>query len=129
VSISKATPFPIFYPDSKKLPKGYIFDVSSLSASDQVVVYSVTYGQNKKIAFTIQKKPSETDLKTFYANQLPLRHEIQLSIGTVAIGALNNQTLASLPTHKDSWLIITAPKDIAHEKLKLVLQALQENQP
>lgn len=124
-SISQATPFSIFYPESTQLPKGYIFDTASLSASSQAIVYSVTYGQGKKIAFTLQKKPSENELKTFHANQIPLRNEVNVPIGTASIGVLNNQTLASLPTDKNSWLIITAPQDINQDDLRQVLKALR----
>lgn len=127
VIVQRSVSFPVYYPDPSKLPTGYILDQTSFSGNNQAVVYSVNYDADKKIAFTVQNKPSEDELKTFHANQLPLRHEVPLPIGTAAIGVLNNQTLVSLPTNGTSWLIVAAPLDIDQDHLKQILQALREN--
>jgi hypothetical protein len=124
-SITKQAHFLVPYPDPLKLPHGYSLDLNSFSGTDQAVVYSASYDQDKKIAFTVQKKPSDDELRAFYANQIPIRNEVKVSAGMAAIGVLNNQTFASLPTEGDSWLLITAPKDIDPNDLKKILQAIR----
>ncbi|HEX8763308.1 MAG TPA: hypothetical protein VF733_06165 [Candidatus Saccharimonadales bacterium] len=124
-TIRRHAKFAIFYPEASKLPNGYILDAHSFSGNDQAVVYSVTYNTDQKIAFTVQKKPSEDELKAFYANQIPIRNEAKVPAGTAAIGVLNNQTFVSLPTESDAWLLITAPKDIDQNNLKRVLQVIR----
>lgn len=125
-SIRQQASFPIFYPDPQKLPGGYSLDKTSFSGNAQAVVYSVTYDTNKKIAFTVQQKPSDSELKAFYANQIPLRQEVKVPAGTAVIGVLNNQTLVSLPTETNAWLLITAPLDINQEQLQEVIKAIKQ---
>ncbi len=124
-SVRSQVNFPIPYPEQKKLPAGYTLNLSSFSATDQVVVYSIAYDQDKRIAITVQKKPSDDELKAFYANQIPIRNEVKVPAGMAAIGVINDQTFASLPTQEDAWLLITAPKDIDQNNLKRVLQAMR----
>lgn len=125
-TIRQSAPFTIYYPSPDKLPLGYTLDKDSFSANKDTVLYSVSYDKDQKIVFTLQKKPSSADLTTFYFNQMPLRHEVQLPIGKAAIGVLNNQTMASVPSNKDSWLIVTAPLSVDQDKLEQVLQTLRE---
>lgn len=125
LSIAKSVTFPVYYPDPKKMPPGYVLVQDSFSAANQAVVYSVAYDSNKTVAFTVQAKPAENDLKVFYANQLPLRNELSVPAGTAAIGVINNQTLVSLPTNDNAWLLITAPLDIEPEHLHQLLRIIQ----
>lgn len=124
IPIQKGVAFPIYYPDPARLPAGFILDQNSFNRNGQVVVYSIDY-DDKKIAFTIQAKPSEDEIKTFYTNQLPLRNETKTEAGTAMIGILNNQTFASLTTSDQAWLIITAPLDINQEQFKQVLHSIK----
>jgi hypothetical protein len=108
-SISQRVPFPIYYPDPNKLPSDYSFDRASFSTNGEVVVYSVSYKHDKKIAFTLQKKPSSNELDSFYSKQIPLRTEIKTDLGTAAVSSINNQRFLSFPIGTDVWLIATAP--------------------
>lgn len=123
--IRRSVPFAIYYPDPAKLPAGYHLDTNSFSTGNQAVLYTVKYAHNQHIVFTVQAKPSEADLKTFYANRLPLRTEVSTAVGTAAIGALGNQTIASLPTTGAAWLIITAPPDLKPGVLEQIIKALR----
>lgn len=123
--IAQSVSFPVYYPDPQELPSEFMLDRGSFSAANQAVVYSVVYDTNKTIAFTVQEKPSENDLKTFYVNQLPLRNEIKVPAGTAAVGVLNNQTLVSLPTNENAWLLITAPLDVNQDHLQELLGAIK----
>ncbi|MET1033382.1 MAG: hypothetical protein ABWX94_02695 [Candidatus Saccharimonadales bacterium] len=124
--IKKSVPFPVYYPDQEKLPVGYVLDKNSFSATEAVVVYSVSYGNGSKIAFTLQKKPSPDELAVFYKNQLSLHNEEETPLGRVAVSALNNQRFLSLPTKSDAWLIITAPIDADPEVLLQIVKSLKQ---
>jgi hypothetical protein len=116
--------FPIYYPDQAKMPHGYKFSLNSLTASNQAVVYVVTYGKGQRIVFTVQQKPSETDLKGFYATHMPLYTQFQASGGTAADGVINGEVVVSLPTNSKAWLLITAPLNVSQPQLHKVVQSL-----
>ena len=124
-SIRESVPFKVYYPEAAKMQAGYTLDQKSFTHSDQAVVYAITYDGGKQVAITVQKKPREADLKTFYRNHIPIRNELQTSLGKAAIAQLNGQSFASLPA-KDSWLLITAPLDINQDNLRTLLQSLRE---
>jgi len=130
-SIAQSVNFPIYYPDSKKLPAGYNLDLNSFkSPVKNGVAYSVSYDSNKKIVFSVQQKPSDNELQSFTSNYIPLNNSVQVPVGQAKIGAYNNhgtlETLVSLPTNSKAWIVITAPKDINQTQLKQVLQSLQQ---
>jgi hypothetical protein len=129
--VQRAVRFPVYYPDPKRLPAGYALDVHSFKAPvKDGVTYVVRYGTGKNIVFSVQSKPSDSDLQSFNASYIPLRNDYRTMVGQAEIGAyLSNgrlQTLVSLPTDSNAWLIITAPPDINHDQLQQVLQALQK---
>lgn len=124
-TVAQAVSFPVYYPDPKKLPPGYKLDISSFKvASDQVVIYIVKYGVNKKLVFSVQAKPSDNDIGVFYKNNIPLHDDVLTLVGKAAIGNINNKVFVSLPTYSNSWIIITGPSDINSDQLKQVLQAI-----
>lgn len=123
-SISRRVSFPVFYPDPKKIPNGYKIEEKSFSATKQAVVYAVNYGDGKKVAFTIQPAPSEDNLKMFYTNKLPLHNELTTPVGPGVIGALENQTFASVVAETNTWVIARAPLDIPQSQLKQLLLSL-----
>lgn len=130
-SVQKAVSFPVYYPDQKKLPKGYRLDETSFTSPvKNGVSYEVKYGDGKKIVFSGQAKPSNKDLEFFYRSYLPLRYDINMPIGKAEVGAYNNKgkvtTLVSLPINNSSaWLVITAPSDINQDDLEQVLRSIK----
>lgn len=128
LSIKAAVAYPVYYPDQAKLPAGYFFVASSFqSPMKNGVNYSINYGNSKKIVFTLQSKPSDSELKTFGANYIPLHYDFQTKIGQALIGAYHKQTLASLPVANGPWIVITAPPDINQNQFKQVLQSLRKD--
>jgi len=129
-SISQAVDFPVYYPEQAKLPAGYTLDKGSFSSPvKNGVTYSVSYGANKKIVFSLQTKPSDNELQSFNSNYIPLRNDYQTPNGQAEIGAYNNhgtlETLASLPVSNGPWIIMTAPQDIDQNQLKQVIASLR----
>ena len=127
LSIRQAVSFPVYYPDQQKLPSGYNLNTSSFGLPvNNGVSYSVSYGGGKKIVFSVQAKPSESELQTFNSSYIPLRIEYETSIGQAKIGAYQSKTLVSLPVMNGPWIIITAPADINQDQLKSVLQSIRK---
>jgi hypothetical protein len=125
-TVSRAVSFPIYYPDPKKLPKGYRLDISSFGlVVKNGVTYSVTYDTNKKIIFLTQPRPTDDELQAFNKNYLPLRTAYITPAGEAQIGAYNGKSFVSLPTYGPSWLVITAPPDIDQDQFKQVLSAMK----
>jgi hypothetical protein len=129
-SVAQAVNFPVYYPDPQKLPAGYTLNTNSFTSPvKNGVTYSVSYDNGKKIVFSIQVKPTDSELQTFNSSYIPLRIDYQTPIGQAEIGAYNNhgdtQTLVSLPTKTNSWIIITAPYNIDQGNLKKVLSSLK----
>lgn len=126
-SVSKSVSFSIYYPDPKKLPKGYVLDTNSFANPvKNGVSYTVSYGNNQKMVFSIQPKPSDSALKTFEGSYMPLRTAYQTPVGQAELGAYNSKTLVSLPTNSSTWIIITAPPNINQDQLKQVLQSIKK---
>jgi len=126
--IRNSVTFPVYYPDQQKLPTGYTLNLNSFGSPQKgVVVYTVTYGLNKKLIFTLQPKPSDNDLHTFYQNQVPLHFTWHTKVGTAIVGVLRQQTFVSLPTTNDNaWILITGPTDVNQNQLKQVIQAIKK---
>jgi hypothetical protein len=124
-SEAKRLGFDIYYPSQKLLPTGYTLDKGSFYITNQVIIYSVSYGTDHKIIFSDQAKPIYSQIQAFYTKDLPLNTTFQTSIGTATIGAINLETVVSVPTKTNAWLIATAPGDIDQNQLDQVIKALE----
>jgi hypothetical protein len=123
-SIAKQVSFPVYYPDPKHLPTGYKLDATSFTIPDKdVVLYAVKYSRGQ-LAFSVQAKPSEAELKQFTSQRIPLHTNLKTDVGEAAIGAIGNQSVVSLPT-ENAWIIVTGPYATDQSKLANVLKALR----
>lgn len=127
-NISKQVNFPIYYPDQKKLPPGYTLSKSSFkSPQPGAVLYVVYYDKNQKLVFSVQQKPSDSDLAAFVKNYIPIHRQVLTLVGTATIGAIGKQTVVSLPTDSNTWIIVTAPANVyGTDALAQVLKALKK---
>jgi len=126
-NIQKSVDFSVYYPGS--LPSGYTLDAKSFRLAETgVVVFAVTYGSGKDLAFSEQQQPSSGDIDKFISSYLPLNSALQLPLGQANVGAYgtapNIRTVLSLPIHNGPWLIITAPSDASHDDLVRILESL-----
>ena len=126
LGIRQNTPFPIYYPDPKKMPPDYKLDINSLSSRQGVVVYAINYKSTKKLVISEEPKLAAADLQYFYAHHLPLHTTLSTSIGTATIGAIGSQSVTSLPTNDNTWLLITAPSNINESQLKELILSLKK---
>lgn len=117
--------FDIYYPNQKLLPAGYVLNKNSFSYNDQALIYTVSYGNNQHVAFSVQRKLSSDQLAQFYAKNMPLRINLDTDIGTAALGSINLESVASLPTNTNSWLLISAPGGINQSEFKEVIKSLE----
>lgn len=125
--VKKAVSFPIYYPEQSKLPSGYTLDTKSFTASDQVAMYIITYGSDQRLIVSVQKRPPEDEIAYFYKNTIPIHKDVVTVNGTAAIGAVGQQSITSLPTNDQSWLIIMGPPDVNKDELSRVLQAMTKS--
>jgi hypothetical protein len=121
--LRQAVNFSVYYPAPSKLPVGYRLDTSSFTGSAQAIVYVVRYS-NQKLTFTVQQKPSESDIQDFYHTHLPLHTTVSTRLGEAAIGAIGSQTVVSLPTKSSAWLLVTGPPNVDKGELTQILESL-----
>src|SRR5262249_43557189 len=95
--------------------------------NNQAIGYAVNYGSNQKLIFTIQVKPSDDEISDFYKDSIPLHINVDTSVGKAAIGVANNQTIVSLPTKDQSWVLIAAPTDVNQDQLKQVANSIRKS--
>ena len=128
-SLRKTVQFDVYYPDSKKLPVGYNLDRNSFSSNNQAILYTIS-GKTGKINVSVQQRPSDSDIKGFYAVHLALRNNLSLPIGTAAIGAINNganlYSFVSIPTNTNAWIIVNGPANINQDDLKQILRSFKK---
>lgn len=124
LSIRQEVNFTVYYPVQSKLPTGYTLDTNSFTGDNNVVVYVVRYG-NQKLTFSVEQKPSNSDIQAFYAQHMPLHSTVSSPAGTAAIGSINNQTVVSLPTKTNAWLLITCPLNVNSQQLDQVIRSLK----
>ncbi|HSW79002.1 MAG TPA: hypothetical protein VLF88_03250 [Candidatus Babeliales bacterium] len=129
-NIQKAVKFPVYYPDPKKLPVGYQLSLSSFSLPrPDVVVYTLNSDSGQKLNISVQSKPDDSVIQNFNSKAIPLRREYHTKFGLAQIGAYQNaqpQTIASLPTDDNVWIIVTAPANINQAELKQILSSLKK---
>ena len=116
--------YDIYYPNQQKLPTGYILNKNSFYDTDQTLIYTATNGKTK-LVFSDQAKPTDAQIQQFYAKNIPLHTTLTTSIGTATIGAIKNQTVVSLPTKSNAWLLITAPGSINQGDLTTIVKSIQ----
>jgi hypothetical protein len=125
-ALAQSVNFPVYYPDPKKLPAGYTLNLGSFAAPvKNGVNYSVNYDNGKKIVFSVQLKPADSELQSFNSSYIPLRIDYQTPVGQAEIGSYHSKTLVSLPVINGPWIIITAPLDINQDQLKSVLSSIR----
>ena len=127
-AVAQAVNFPIYYPDQKKLPAGYSLNSNSFKyLPGQGVLYYVSYDNGKRLVFTLQQKPSGSDLANFNKKYIPINRQVLTLVGTATMGAIGDQTVVSLPTDSNTWIIITGPADIyATSQLTQVVRSIKK---
>jgi flagellar basal body-associated protein FliL len=124
-SVAKQLGFDIYYPSQKLLPTGYALNRASFEITNQVLIYSVSYGVTHKIIFSDQAKPTNAQIQAFYARNLPLNTTLLTGAGLATIGAINLQTVVSVPTNTNAWIIATAPGNINQNDLSRVMKSIE----
>ncbi len=121
-TVKRSVIFPLYYPTV--LPAGYWLDKSSISTTSSVVIYSVKYsGGAKKMVFSLHAQPTADQISSFYFHYMPLHIDVSTTVGTAAIGAINNHTVVSLPTDK-TWILLTGPPDVNQSLLRQIIESL-----
>lgn len=117
-AISREVSFPVYYPAT--LPAGFAVEPGSFDHSHGIVTYTVRYGANKKLAFTIQAVPAGFDPDSLHATA----NQLASSLGPAYVGAISGNTAVSIVT-SEAWMMIGIPSDIETSKLATVLSDLR----
>lgn len=113
-----AAKYSLFYP--RVLPPGFYIDKNSFEQTSAVTTYTIVYGGDKKLIFTMQPKPSNFNFEDFHKEGKRLNSPI----GQAYAGAVNERTVVSIPTD-NSWLLISVPSEIKTSDLQKVLSGLE----
>jgi hypothetical protein len=101
---------------------------ASFDATSQVVTFSFSYNNGKKLIFTEQPKPDGFDFDNFYDEQLTNKRAIDSSLGSAIIGLFEGSSFASIVTDK-TWVMTRAPSGMDASSLIHIISSLQEEQP
>jgi hypothetical protein len=123
--IKKQVKFDVYYPDPAKIPAGYSVDYSDISVTPQALIYTINGHALLKLFVSEQTKPPEVQLHYFYTNQMQLHTDIKTNVGTAAVGAIGAQTVVSLPTNTNTWLLISANQPETAASLRQILVAFR----
>lgn len=123
VAVAKAAAYPIYFPS--QLPKGFSDTASSVTNSNGVFIYALTYDGNKKLYVSAVPKPTGVQFDDFYNRILTNKQNVQNTAGTAVIGNANNQPVGSLVTDK-TWVTMNAPKGLDTPRLQTLVSSLKQ---
>lgn len=125
VSIRHALKFDVYYPKDT-VPKSHAFNSSDFSIQDNglALTFAVGVPGGPNLVISEQTKPTSEALALFYKTRMPLTVPIYSPVGTAQLGGLNNETVVSLPTTTNTWIIATAPFNADQGKIKQILSTM-----
>lgn len=123
-SIRKSVPFPVYFPDNKKLPPGFTLNTSSFSHNDDAVIYTVSHGTDM-ITFSVQAPASTVVLSDFNTKQIPLHTTLTTPYGNATKGAISQRSVVSLPIDTSAWIIVTGPDTLTDHDATILLSSLR----
>jgi hypothetical protein len=98
---------PLYYPT--KLPGSYKIETGSVTQPESdVVLYSITDDDGKRINMTLQKKPDGINLDPLYSALVDVE-EFDTVFGKVKTGLSDNVQITNILTDA-TWIIINSPK-------------------
>ena len=125
MSEAKELGYDIYYPAQKLLPSGYYLNKNSFVINGKTLIYTVSYGDNNKIVFSDESKPSNAQIQEFYTKDMPIHSTFSTQYGTATLGAINTRALVSLPTNTNAWLLVTAPGNTNQSDFEQVINSIK----
>lgn len=121
-SLRSSVDFPLYYP--QYLPEGYTVDASSVSSTQEVVTYNISYGTNSSLIISQQPLPPTFDFERFYEREMGDPKPLATDIGQARIGLLNGRKTASLAAGR-TWILIAAPNGIEDAALENIVTSFR----
>ena len=118
----KEVNFPLYAPSS--LPEGFFYKQGGVSTSGSVVLYSLSFEQNKTLSVSIQAKPPNIDFNDFYNRILSNKSEVLSTQGKAVIGNNGERTIGSLVNDK-VWVVLNTQSHIKTNELSALLSSLK----
>ena len=128
--IRRAVPFPVYYPQSSKLPAGYVLNESSFrQAQPGVIIFSIGRSGGQRVIVSEEKPPPQNTIDDFLKAYIPLNTEISTKLGTAKSGAFgsapNLRGIASLVVKNGPWIILTSPANTSQSDVKAIIESLR----
>jgi hypothetical protein len=116
-AVRQTADFRLYQPG--RLPAGFSLDKGSFRTASQVVTFSISYNDNRKIIISEQPKPSGFDFDLFY-EQFTDKKSIAAPVGKAVMGRYEDADLASVIADK-TWILVRAPAGIESVQLEQLL--------
>lgn len=111
----------LYYPVNT--PQGMHVDRASFqSPAKDVLVFTITDSQDNKFYVSEEPLPANYSLSKF-KEKFPVTENLQTSVGNALIGTLSNEIVASLPTTKNTWLIVNTTATDQHAELEAICRS------
>lgn len=120
-TLESTNDFPAYYP--LNLPKGFVFNNSSVSHGKNVIAYTVDYNNGKKLFVSVQPRPEDAVIDNFHNNLMSNTIETKSPVGKAYIGQVRGAISGSILAEK-SWIIISAPQGIDEERMSEVIKSI-----
>lgn len=119
--LSSQASMSLYYPI--KPPSGMSVDQASFSApSKNVITYIVSDSQSNKFYVAMQLLPDTFNFAKF-KSKFEKTEEFTANAGSVLIGDLGNQLVASIQTPKNSWIIVNTTAFSQQAELEALCRA------
>lgn len=125
VQLASRVSFPLYGP--QWLPDGWYIDQQSIDATAEVVTFTINDTQGKQLVFTEQPKPPQSNLDTFYNQQVSNSTAIDTAAGKVVIGQFEGSPLAGVSAGQ-TWILIRAVAAVDQQQFERFVSSLGEIQ-
>lgn len=125
-ALVSSSPFPLYEPSW--LPTGHFVDRQSLNATQQVVTFTVNDQKGKRLVITEQPRPGQTNLDSFYSEQLSGSTTFATAVGQATIGQFEGTTLAGIVTER-TWILVRAVSVIGPSDIEQVVRQFKQVAP
>lgn len=121
-TVAVSATFPLYQP--QELPAGYYIDAQSVSATSQVVTFTLSSASGKAVVVTEQPRPSTEQMTTFYDGQMTAKKTFKTAAGEATAGQFEGSMLAGLSTDK-TWILIRAVSAIDQNTMERIAHSFR----
>lgn len=122
VAVQRTATFALYYP--RVLPEGWQVNASSMSASAELVTFSVTDRTGTRLVVTQQMTPPIEQLDAFYKEQILEPATVTTAIGRAVIGSFEGGSIGAV-TAGNTWIVVRALGGVQEEAFRQLVQGFR----